>query len=596
MSHNKDNKNDRMKLSKDRLLRSEYDHYRNIGEPDLSQNWLELFTPTIISDLFAIMESCSDNTQKAEYVQQELAQYGFEELGLGTNIYAMWHPAYPGVAFKVALDSAGLADNYNDEVLCNLVNKILVDAGKKPRYTRCLMRHSTGIVSVQERKVLVKTQDRMDAFRGSILKTLRILSEHFLIVDLSPTLFQFNYGIERNGDWCFIDASDLFPLKKITKKLRCTKAVGSNNKTGGVLRCGGGLRYAEDFSSIVCVRCGKEYIPSEFRPNDKEEVGQMANAMMDGLTAKERDYLEAEELAAISRQVYGKMKHHLNGVYGDPGLAQRMVEEESGRTATVMEQTVVKMDIPPEEAQKILSEKFKQDPWPIELPESPPPAPVVEDEDDAEDGEGEPVEIPTPVPARNSIFWDPSRPKDTSAVMDRSGGVEVIQPGASRVEVSVKEPSIDQLRQMHTSFTQMPTDIGGEDEDDEEDGDGVAIIPSGLGVLNRNAEFAGEPLPSQLEETVEEAEEAEVKDDQIIYNTFRDSDDVTGILVCIPPDIDYKTLYEEHGRGIWVSNDGGKTKTLAVAAAALEKLIEQAYDDLEDIRKEKLKDQADDEE
>ncbi|MCM1294999.1 MAG: hypothetical protein NC311_05610 [Muribaculaceae bacterium] len=287
--HNKGNKKDPMKLSKKRLLPYEYRQYKQIGEPDLSQNWLELFTPVIVSDLFEIMHSCSNNQKKADYIRKAMSYYGFEEVNLGTNIFVMSNPAYPGVVFKFALDDNGLADNFNDTILQDLV----------PRYARTLARHPSAIVSVQERKVVIADQDRMDSFRADILKTLRKLSEDFLIVDLSPTEYHLNYGVERNGDWCFIDASDLFPLINMPDKVRCTKAVGYDDKKKRVRRCGGRLAYDADFSHIVCTKCRSEFLPLEIRPKDKEDKGKMANAMTDGMSFDEREEMIAQEMAAI---------------------------------------------------------------------------------------------------------------------------------------------------------------------------------------------------------------------------------------------------------------------------------------------------------
>lgn len=520
------NKNN--KLSKERLLKSEYDKYLSIGEPDYSQNWLELFTPTIISDLFTIMGSCSANQQKSDYVQDELGQYGFEPLGLGTNVYAMWHPGYPGVAFKVALDSAGLADNYNDEVLYELINKILADAGKKPRYTKPLMRHPTGIVSVQERKVLVATQDRMDSFRGSILKTLQLLAHEFLIVDMSPTLFQFNYGIERNGDWCFIDASDLYPLKNLDTKLRCTKALGSDRKTGGIVRCHGPLRYTDDFSAIVCDRCGKEYIPSEFRPNDKEETAAMANAFMDGMSPKEREFMEAEELAAMSRRMYGAIKHSASPAEPeDPKPA----EDESDENIPDPEEEVEKgldLSAEPEEA----------------------PKPIV----------------PPPKLNRQSIFRDPK--KD---LMDRSGKVEAIHTG---VESTVTEPSLDTIRAMSTSFTPSVVELrSGDDDDDEEQANTIEPV-------------ATEPAAGDA--PVEEKQDEDDDEPKMIYNIVR-AESIAGIMIQIPKGLntkegqDFEELYKDCGLGIYVTNDGGKSVIQAVSADALINLIRNAYEEVEDL-------------
>lgn len=290
---NKNYKDDPDKLCKRKLLSSELEKYKQIGVVDHSQNWLELFTPTIVSDLFTIMHSCSDNQLKAKYIQQELSYYGFTTVGLGTNIYTMANPAYPGVVFKFALDDNGLADNFNDPILEQLVNEHL---GEK-RYTAFLARHPSGIVSVQQRKVLISDQDRMDTFRGSILKALKKLSEIFLIVDLSPTHYQFNYGIDRNGDWCFVDASDLYPLENIKKKVQCHKAVGYDEKKREVKRCNGMLRYNADFSAIVCSRCGMEFLPLEIKPKDKEDK-KMAYTLTDGVLPQDRERWRQEEIAA----------------------------------------------------------------------------------------------------------------------------------------------------------------------------------------------------------------------------------------------------------------------------------------------------------
>lgn len=297
---NKNNKNDPDKLCKHKLLKAEVEKYKAIGVMDRSQNWLELFTPTVVSDLFTIMHSCSDNQLKASYIRQELSYYGFEEVGLGTNIYTMANPAYPGVVFKFALDDNGMADNFNDAILEQMVNEHL---GKR-RYTATVARHPSGIVSVQQRKVVISDQDRMDTYRASILKALKKLSEIFLIVDLSPTHYHLNYGIDRNGDWCFVDASDLYPLENIKKKVRCQKAVGYNEKKHEVVRCGGLLRYNADFSAIVCSRCGMEFLPLEIRPKDKEGKGKMVYSMTDGVHPEDREKWRQEELAAMRGESY----------------------------------------------------------------------------------------------------------------------------------------------------------------------------------------------------------------------------------------------------------------------------------------------------
>ena len=296
----KHNKNVRaQKLSRKKLTQQEYLMYEEIGMVDESQDWLELFTPARINDLFVIMESCSDNQLKAEAIQKELKGIGFETIGEGTNILTMANPLYPGVCFKIALDDCGLADNHNDSVLEEMVNSRL----KKPRYNHVLAKHPSGMVTVQERKVPILDQDRMDEFRSSIIDTLTQLAADFLIVDLGPNDFHLNYGVERNGDWCFIDASDLYPLENLPAKIRCTRLVKYDEKAKKAIRCGGKLRYTSDFGRIFCPECKGTFLPSEIRPKDKEDKKTMRNAMLDGMTREEREKMRQTQMVRVGGKV-----------------------------------------------------------------------------------------------------------------------------------------------------------------------------------------------------------------------------------------------------------------------------------------------------
>lgn len=265
--------------------------YRQIGMVDMSQNWLELFNPDVISDLQTIMKSCSDNQLKSDYVSKELYDLGFEDVGLGTNITVMSHPYYPGVVFKIALDEFGIADNFNDCVLQNLI----------PRYNRVLARDPSGMVSVQERHVLM-TPGQREVFAPQIMDLLKAISNYYLVVDLGLDMF-LNYGITREGNFVIIDGSDLFPLKQMKRGLLCKRIVGEHKKTGELKRCEGKLVYSKDFSRLVCTKCGAEFLPSELRP--VKEVEKMTKILSDGTSAEEREEYEGAEIRAI------RTKHEL---------------------------------------------------------------------------------------------------------------------------------------------------------------------------------------------------------------------------------------------------------------------------------------------
>ena len=270
------------------------DYYKyEIGVPDLSQNWLELFHGTVIDDLFTIMHSNSDNQLKSDYVEELLEPFGFTSKGggLGTNILVLTHPYYPGVVFKIALDENGIADNFNDCLLQDMV----------PQYARVYARHPSGLVTVQERYFVMKPE-WMSLYRNDILHALRELSKDFLIADLTPSMV-LNYGIDRKGKFVFIDGSDLYPLKQIKAKdrLRCVAVIGSD-KNGELKRCRGKCKYNDDFSQMVCEKCGRTYIPIELRPR-KEEYN-MKNIFSDGFTIDDREELERRSREAMRTGIF----------------------------------------------------------------------------------------------------------------------------------------------------------------------------------------------------------------------------------------------------------------------------------------------------
>lgn len=308
------------KMKKKKLTDREIIKYKEMGKPDLSQNWLELFSPELIDDLFTAMHFGSDNYKKANYVIEMLKPFGFRELGEGTNIIVLYHPSYPGVVYKIALDSNGIADNFNDDVLQHEI----------PHYTRVFARHSSGIVSVQEYSVTMN-QERMKDFVQPIMRLLKQLSKKYLVADLSPSRF-LNFGVTRQGDFVIQDGSDLFPITQMEHKIRCQAPTGWDNKKNKMIRCGGKLEYSADFLVMRCKECGKEINPLELRPTSKEGDARMAQFMTDGLTADERLALQREELEAIRRRTQGQEAVRVERREEAEPPEQTSAEEDIGET------------------------------------------------------------------------------------------------------------------------------------------------------------------------------------------------------------------------------------------------------------------------
>ena len=309
------NPNKPYKLNKKKLSKEEIAKFKAMGEPDPSQNYLELFTPDVISDLFTILNHDASNATKARFMIDELSHFGFKAAGgEGTNIVVLLHDRYPGVVFKLALDSNGIADNFNDEMLQYVI----------PRYTRVLARDLSGIVSVQERSITMSSA-RMKDFEGDIMRLLKQLSEKYLVADLSPVRF-LNFGVARDGDFVIQDGSDLYPIDDMDHKVKCRNSVGWDEKKHKVLRCGGKLHYTTDFLAMVCEECGMEINPLELRPKSKEDDAGMVYQYRDSTTNEDRLELERQEIEVIRKRLSNVTP---DGVRVDKRTDQEVSDEET---------------------------------------------------------------------------------------------------------------------------------------------------------------------------------------------------------------------------------------------------------------------------
>lgn len=278
------------RLAKDLPKDVRYYYETKVGIPDLSQNYLELFSPGVVAHLFRIMHSCSDNTKKAKEVERYLDPFGFKMLGEGTNIVVLTNDIYPGVVFKIALDPYGIADNFNDLNFCQTI----------PRYAKVFARDHTCIVTVQER-YYVMDLDLIGYYREPIIKFLNQLKDKYLIADLSPKNI-LNYGIDRKGRFVIIDGSDLFPLSQIKgKELRCNRVVKYGKKNKPDVLCGGKIVYNEDFSECICKKCKRVTIPIGLRP--RKEVEKLSRMLLDGTTEEEREEMNRKVKAAIKARL-----------------------------------------------------------------------------------------------------------------------------------------------------------------------------------------------------------------------------------------------------------------------------------------------------
>lgn len=277
----------------------EKDFYKKVGKIQEGQNYLEAFTETMIHDLGLILKATfkdksgqyiSSNHSKAQVILDELGPLGFKDVGLGTNIIVLRHKKYPGVVFKIALDSHGIDDNINDEWLSR----------KHPdMYARFICRHPSGLVSVQEAYACINNKYRMQDFIGQAYDMITRLERNYVIVDLSPVNFK-NFAVRRDGRLIIIDGSDLIPIPKGADLLRCKRIIGMKNNKPKI--CGSRLNYTADYNRLECPVCDNIYMPIEMKPKVEFNEEERMTLVNTGLTRKEMKELSryTDELIVAS--------------------------------------------------------------------------------------------------------------------------------------------------------------------------------------------------------------------------------------------------------------------------------------------------------
>lgn len=286
----------------------------------MEKNYLELFDPVTVKDLFSIMNSCSNNHRKADMVVKYLKDMKFKEVDLGTNIICMENKKYDDVVFKIALDPCGIEDNFNDVWLSEEI----------PEYSRVYAHHRTGIVSVHKRYKVFDSQHSIQRYHKQIMKLLRRLSKDYLIVDLSPINIK-NYGTDKKGQLVIIDGSDMIKLNSGVSEFRCTELINKNNTK--FKECGGELEYDEIFQYLVCKKCGKEVNPLTLKKAYSKEVNILKAKHFDtGLNGTQTDILNKAIQKRRDQQNINGDDHECNTSCGD---SQEIISEMESSTTTV---------------------------------------------------------------------------------------------------------------------------------------------------------------------------------------------------------------------------------------------------------------------
>lgn len=212
------------------------------------QNKKSILKETIAMELLSKIDKICDsqkkglilNPQRADAISKKMKEYGFREIGCGTNRIVFEHKRYNKYVFKIALDRRGIVDNESEYRLCR--ENIL-----HPFVTKNY--ESNGLVSVAQ-KIETLTSFELDRYGDTMMKYLDFLKDYYILNDIGPKSFK-NWGVDDNGKLLILDYAYLTRTNEVELRV-CNK-------------CNSALVYNDDLSKLVCSnkKCRKEFTFAE---------------------------------------------------------------------------------------------------------------------------------------------------------------------------------------------------------------------------------------------------------------------------------------------------------------------------------------------
>lgn len=218
----------------------------------------------------------TDNNLRADVIVQYLNEFGFREIGCGTNRITLKHENDESLVFKIALDERGITDNNLEELL----------APKLQPYVT-VMYDNVGTISVSEFVHTMKRED-MDDYYDAVSEILHRVGSRYILNDVGPNEFK-NWGIRPDtNEIVILDFAYLTPITEEMDFSCRARVPGKKHK-----RCGGQLKYSNDFSKFVCTSCNAEFAIGDIAATPGRDSTREFNTI--GLSADNYPALEQIE-------------------------------------------------------------------------------------------------------------------------------------------------------------------------------------------------------------------------------------------------------------------------------------------------------------
>lgn len=191
--------------------------------------------------------------EKYIMIDKIMTNRGFRKMASGTNRVTYRCLNDYRVVLKIAIDKVGLSDNGNE-----YRNQQLL----KPFVTKCFEVSPCGTVGLFERVVPITSREEFINISDDIFDLINNLIGKYVLEDIGEK-FYMNYGLREGFGPVLLDYPYVFELDG--KKLICNVPEPLEPKG----YCGGEIDYDLGYNDLVCKKCGKRYLATELKSDDK---------------------------------------------------------------------------------------------------------------------------------------------------------------------------------------------------------------------------------------------------------------------------------------------------------------------------------------
>ena len=250
----------------------------------------------------------SQPIRKFEMMDLAFGDYGFDNLGRGTNRCVYSYKLNETLVLKAGYDKSGVRDAPRE---LNNQNHI------KPFISKTFEVSYTGAIGEFERVIPFTYKDEFISVAEDIFDVLfRYIIGKYILADIGTDYFM-NWGLRKGFGPVLIDYPFMYELDH--RKLRCVNMIST--PMYGMVKCNGEIDYDNGFNHLICRQCGKQYFASDLAKETKYGEMQIRSGFLGGDTMA-RLTIDGKPLRKEDvKEIVGfKTKNNVSGVFVEESL------------------------------------------------------------------------------------------------------------------------------------------------------------------------------------------------------------------------------------------------------------------------------------